>query len=317
MTTYVIDGDGHRVGKNTAGVLTKYVFDGDTVIGETTNSAETFHLPGIGFATSSAQNYYQENALGSTLSVRTNAGALSSRNEYDGYGITYAQVAGPQSEFRFAGAHGYQTDDDTSLQLLGHRYYVPQIGRFLTVDPTGQKDDLNLYGYCKDNPITRDDPTGLAYSNDGQSWNLSLGLLGDFLSGTGSPTRNYGADSTQVKTFLDSQGGKDVLSQLQKQQYALKSKGGDDLPTTFGYSFFVEPMNGIQFQLGSFDWHVESRNKNLLNIVVHNDLTLNSLAYHIPKHLGIANPASSSGRLGTIHEFLRFTVQIPEQYQNH
>jgi RHS repeat-associated protein len=161
-TTYVIDGDGHRVGKSTAGVLTKYVFDGDTVIGETTGSTETFHLPGIGFATFSAQNYYQENALGSTLDVRTNAGALSSRNEYDGYGITYTQVAGPHSEFGFAGAHGYQTDGDTSLQLLGHRYYVPQIGRFLTTDPTGQKDDLNLYGYCANNPLENVDPTGSA-----------------------------------------------------------------------------------------------------------------------------------------------------------
>ena len=161
-TTYIIDGNGHRVSKTSSGTQTKYVFDGDTVVSEVTGGATTYHLPGVGFVASGAQSYYQENALGSTLDVRTNAGALSSRNEYDGYGMTYTQVAGPQSEFRFAGSHGYITDDDTSLQLLGHRYYVPQIGRFLTADPIGQKDDLNLYGYCKDDPISSTDPTGNA-----------------------------------------------------------------------------------------------------------------------------------------------------------
>jgi len=53
---------------------------------------------------------------------------------------------------------GYQ-QDSTGLQLLGHRYYDPSTGRFLTRDPI--KDGRNWYGYCENNPVRSVDPEGL------------------------------------------------------------------------------------------------------------------------------------------------------------
>jgi hypothetical protein len=47
----------------------------------------------------------------------------------------------------------------SALQLLGHRYYDPSTGRFLTRDPI--KDGRNWYGYCENNPVTRTDANGL------------------------------------------------------------------------------------------------------------------------------------------------------------
>ena len=35
------------------------------------------------------------------------------------------------------GKHGYVDDDATGMQLLGTRYYLAPLGRFLTQDPIG------------------------------------------------------------------------------------------------------------------------------------------------------------------------------------
>jgi RHS repeat-associated protein len=93
--------------------------------------------------------------------VVNDTGALQSQNEYDGYGITYPEISGPQSDFRFVGAKGYVTDDDTGLDMLGHRFYIPQLGRFLNQDPIGQAGGLNIYAYAGDNPVNDSDPSGL------------------------------------------------------------------------------------------------------------------------------------------------------------
>lgn len=43
--------------------------------------------------------------------------------------------------------------------LLGHRYYDPTIGRFLSRDPAGAGE--NWYAYCDNDPINGSDPLGL------------------------------------------------------------------------------------------------------------------------------------------------------------
>jgi RHS repeat-associated protein len=60
--------------------------------------------------------------------------------------------------FGYAGGFGYQ-EDETGLRLLGHRYYDPSTGRFLTRDPI--KDGRNWYSYCENNPVMLIDADGL------------------------------------------------------------------------------------------------------------------------------------------------------------
>jgi RHS repeat-associated protein len=62
--------------------------------------------------------------------------------------------------FGFAGQHGYQTDTDTGLMRLGHRYYDSSTGRFISRDPI--RDGYNWYTYCSNNPVNAIDPQGLA-----------------------------------------------------------------------------------------------------------------------------------------------------------
>ncbi|RMG25020.1 MAG: RHS repeat-associated core domain-containing protein, partial [Armatimonadetes bacterium] len=71
---------------------------------------------------------------------------------------------------------------DTSLSLLGHRYYDSTTGRFLTRDPIG--DGRNWYSYCGNNPVAFADPRGLGWVRVVLS--VAGGLVGGLLSG-GSP----------------------------------------------------------------------------------------------------------------------------------
>ena len=48
----------------------------------------------------------------------------------------------------------------------GLRYYDPEIGRYLTRDPIGYGDGMNVYQYVGDNPINRVDPMGLEAKED-------------------------------------------------------------------------------------------------------------------------------------------------------
>jgi RHS repeat-associated protein len=54
---------------------------------------------------------------------------------------------------------GHELDVDTGLYYSNARWYDPQLGRFITEDPS--RDGLNWYAYCYNNPLAFVDPTGL------------------------------------------------------------------------------------------------------------------------------------------------------------
>ena len=149
--------------KNVGNNVTRFVFDGRSIIADVTslaNTFQTYYLSGVGYVRGGVQTYAQENALGSTVLELNTTGGLVSRREYDAYGQESNILVGTNTPFRFAGKHGYQTDLESGFDLLDARFYLPGVGRFLTQDPVGQKGGLNLYGYCEDNPLTKIDPDG-------------------------------------------------------------------------------------------------------------------------------------------------------------
>ncbi|SDC21936.1 RHS repeat-associated core domain-containing protein [Acinetobacter boissieri] len=60
---------------------------------------------------------------------------------------------------------GQYEDPTTGLYDNGYRQYDPQVGRYLSADPLGTIDGLNLYLYVKNNPLNKIDPLGL-YQTD-------------------------------------------------------------------------------------------------------------------------------------------------------
>jgi len=87
---------------------------------------------------------------------------LISYEEYFPYGGT-SLIAGNNKkevklkEYRYSGK---EKDNATGLYYYGARYYAPWMGRWLSADPAGTVDGLNLYGFVGGNPMTMVDPNG-------------------------------------------------------------------------------------------------------------------------------------------------------------
>ncbi len=139
-----------------------FIYDGSAVIAESTapNTVSAYYTPGIDQKRNGFQDFFRENALGSTLQMLNSGDLIADRFEYDAYGITYTFQQNRFTPYKFAGKHGYYSDSDSGMNLLGHRYYLPLLGRFLTQDPIGHGAGLNLYQYVGNNPLVKTDPNG-------------------------------------------------------------------------------------------------------------------------------------------------------------
>ncbi|MDE9516148.1 RHS repeat-associated core domain-containing protein, partial [Xenorhabdus bovienii] len=85
-------------------------------------------------------------------------GQVISLEEYYPYGGTAVWTARNQTEagykiVRYSG----KERDATGLYYYGYRYYQPWAGRWLSADPAGTVDGLNLFKIVRNNPVTNTD----------------------------------------------------------------------------------------------------------------------------------------------------------------
>ncbi|CDH30746.1 hypothetical protein XBI1_1050007 [Xenorhabdus bovienii str. Intermedium] len=123
--------------------------------------------------------YSYDNLIGSSGLEVDGDGQIISMEEYYPYGGTAVWTVRNQTEA------GYKTvrysgkeRDATGLYYYGYRYYQPWAGRWLSADPAGTIDGLNLFRMVRNNPLKYYDNNGLnpvdnAYShmfNNGTIW---------------------------------------------------------------------------------------------------------------------------------------------------
>ncbi|HEX7047909.1 MAG TPA: RHS repeat-associated core domain-containing protein [Gammaproteobacteria bacterium] len=103
--------------------------------------------------------YVHTDHLGNPVAKTDSTGVVIWRQSYTPYGESYQQ-ADPDGP----GFTGHRTDADTGLVYMQARYYDPQIGRFLSVDPVMFSPDkpqqFNRYWYANGNPYLYIDPDG-------------------------------------------------------------------------------------------------------------------------------------------------------------
>jgi RHS repeat-associated protein len=106
--------------------------------------------------------FYLNDHLGSTRAVVKygGSGQVTDKYWYDVYGSSESQTSFSDQKHRYTGK---PFDDDIGIDIYyyGARYYDPELGRFLSVDPLASKyPDLSPYAYCANNPLKFVDKDG-------------------------------------------------------------------------------------------------------------------------------------------------------------
>lgn len=115
--------------------------------------------------------YGMNDHLGSSVLELDDHGEVIGQEGYYPYGGTAYQAARNDVEaryktFRYSG----KERDATGLYSYGFRYYAPWLFRWVSTDPAGGFDGLNLYAFVASDPIGRVDPSGRAREDAVRHW---------------------------------------------------------------------------------------------------------------------------------------------------
>ena len=115
--------------------------------------------------------YYLKDHLGSTRVVVDEDGDVVESYDYFPFGLA-SRTSGGGTVYKFTEK---ELDNETDFYYFGARYYDPDAGRWLSVDPFASlRPDVSPYAYCGNNPICRIDPFGLVWRwaklPDGEGW---------------------------------------------------------------------------------------------------------------------------------------------------
>ena len=159
----IIERTGTTVGSGTVTSTKQYVFVGGIAEERNASNQVTKRYFAQGeqrISGSTATNYfYTRDHLGSVREMMDNNGrSVDARYSFDPYGRA-TQVSGSIScDFQYAGMYEHAT---SGFNLTPARAYNPNIGRWLSRDPSGESSGINLYAYCDNSPINLNDPSGL------------------------------------------------------------------------------------------------------------------------------------------------------------
>jgi RHS repeat-associated protein len=160
--SFTYDGFGRRVQKAVGGTVHTYVYDNQSIVEERVGTDALRHVHGLGIdqplaSVSAAGNvsYFLSDHLGSIVQTTDANAQVTLTRQYDPYGkLRQGQAT---SGYAFTGR---EWDAEIGLYYYRARYYDPELGRFLSADPSGMVDGPNLYAYVSGRPTAGRDPSG-------------------------------------------------------------------------------------------------------------------------------------------------------------
>lgn len=238
FTQYTYDSLGRRVLKSTEREELHYLYD----VTSNSNSplvvwgdkVECFFFGNglLGFSTQMGAYYTIKDDLGNCIVACSETGKTEMFQEFDPFG-TYSNQGDQVRLNAGIGFTGHTYDVETGMVFAGARYYIPELGRFISRDPYS-----NLYGENADNPYIYCDNNPLCYTDPSGYWKKSI--------------HQYKTEEISRHFFLE-HGFSLKEAQSCAHIIARGDQGVDiNLWTT---SFFPDGIRGIGEVVGDQGWH--------------------------------------------------------------
>jgi RHS repeat-associated protein len=170
--TYAFNGDGLCVRQDDGVVDLETLYDGlnrvleedgGTVEADYTTTPEPYGNA-LSQHRSGDSSFYLWDGIRNVRQLTDGAEVVTDSYGFDGWGRSTGSSGSTANTQQWQGQSiAYRKDADAgpeSQYAMHHRNYNPRLGVFTAADPA--KDDLNLYRYVHNNPVNRDDPSGLA-----------------------------------------------------------------------------------------------------------------------------------------------------------
>ena len=175
--SFTYDAEGLRTSKTVNGEKTFFVWDGDQLVMELSESGKVqkryvrgndrgygSNLVYADKGENTKKQYYVTDPHGNVVQLTDESGKVTKIYEYDSFGNEVNSDSKDDNPFRYCGEY---FDKETEEIYLRARYYQPAEGRFLTRDTyTGEEDDLlslHLYAYCGYDGVNAWDSSGHKY----------------------------------------------------------------------------------------------------------------------------------------------------------
>ncbi|MCD7077537.1 polymorphic toxin type 47 domain-containing protein, partial [Pseudomonas sp. MAFF 311095] len=254
--SYRYDPFGRRISKTVDGLTTEFFWQGDKLIAEHhadrhrsyVYEPETFRPLVLleGFGPKETKTYhYQLDHLGTPQELTAQDGEIVWSAHYRAYGeITRRDIGKIDNPLRFQGQY---FDPESGLHYNRHRYYHPDIGRYLTPDPVKLAGGINAYQYVP-NPTGWVDPLGLACKStncpqliEPQKWELKPAVDLDWRNQNGSAY-------VQMHNGLDEAFRR---TDIPKDEYSVTKWGKDKHGKSFPTEWRVEngPKKGAEVNI--------------------------------------------------------------------
>ena len=167
--SYLYNGLGGRLQQSIDGLVTNYTLDLNAGLTQVLTDGAASYLYGLGRIGEQSEDwhYHLPDALGSVRQLADAAGAINYVQDFTPYGKVANGVGQIASSYGFAG----EWTDLTGMQYLRTRYYLPELGRFISADAWEGEQispmSYNSWLYAYSNPLRFIDPSGMCPDEDG------------------------------------------------------------------------------------------------------------------------------------------------------